>query len=320
MKSKLTRILCLLLAVFLICGCAQQSEFSSASTENPVTEPSAVQRLRINAVSDSEACELIPASELGRNLYDGITYIGVADVKIEIDGETIALESAIRDGKTTTAELLAYARLDAQNGFCQEDYTSQNGLTCFLYSYPDFDVHIIYDVYETPDGQQHLIEDLSVYSSGRHANINHYFVDDDSEYGTFIDWEDWGIQFEVENVTPTVLTLNCIQSGGQQIGELQVDYYYNIYSVENGQTAVLPSLQGSGTYTQENLPPPIAKIMQDGTTQFTIDWTDIYGELESGKYRIRLTVDDIFDESQVHPLMQDFYSRQGYWIEFSISR
>lgn len=305
--------------VFLLCGCARKTN-SPIPAEQTVQQSSSECKLLITAVPDSDgnAWVQIPASELNGNLSDGLTYLGVSDVTIELSGETMSLEQAIRDGRISVAEILAYARLDSKNGFCEETYTSKNGLTSFLYCYPDFDVHIIYDVYETPDGQQHLIEDLSIYSTGSHQNMHHYFVDEDSPYGYFIDREDWGLDFDAEEATSTGLTINCTQSGGQQIGELEVDYNYRLYSVAEDQTAPVPGLQGTVNYTPETLPSPIAKIRKDATTRFTIDWTEEYGALESGTYRINLSVKDIFSEAQVHPLMKNYYDSQSYWIEFTI--
>lgn len=156
-----------------------------------------------------------------------------------------------------------------------------------------------------------------VYSSASLLAVDKpYFVDDESKYGHFIDREDWGLTFEAVEAAATSVTLNCTQSGGQHIGELEVDYYYNIYSMADDQAVPLHSIQGS--VISENTPPPLAVIKPEDTTRFTIGWTERYGALDSGEYRIRLTVNDIFDESQVHPLMRDFHTSQGYWIEFTI--
>lgn len=323
MKRNYARILCLLLAAFLLCGCTQQNESPAASTEPPAAESSDGQRLHITVVPEPGASKLIRTSELGGNLYDGLAYIDVSDVTIDVGSETLALENAIRDGKITTAEIFAFARIDAQNGVCRESFSSVHGLTHFLYVYPDFELDLAYDVLETPDGKQHLIEDVTISSVPNPSTIyrdrSYFYVDEESKFGDLLDREDWGITFEIASVTPTQITLDYTQSGGQQIGELEVDFNYTVYSIANDQVTPLPSLQGSVIYTQENLPSPITTIKQNGTSQFTIDWTEKYGELESGEYRIRLTINDIFDESQVHPLMQDYYDRQGYWIEFTIS-
>ena len=56
----------------------------------------------------------------------------------------------------------------------------------------------------------------------------------------------------------------------------------------------------------------------EGAAEIQLDWADIYGELPSGEYEIWLYIQDIFDESQVHPLMQDYHDMQIYPVEFSI--
>lgn len=313
--SKLITFLMVLTLMLSITSCAVKQPDSNQNT----TEPESSRSLKLSAVpNENIGYTVIPSEELNGNFSEDIVYWNFTDVTIEVDGARIPLEEAIRDGKITTAEILAFARIDSKNGVCKETYSTEHGLTCFLYSYPEFDVHLIYDVYATPDGQQHLIEDLSIYPRGKHSNTNHQFLDEESQYGYFLDREDWGIDFEVSSVTPTSLTVNCIQSGGQQIGELEVNFYYNIYSVIDEQTSLLDSQGEAVVYTQDSLPSPIAKIKQNATTQFTIDWSEKYGELESGEYRIKLSISDIFDESQVHPLMQDYYTSQGYWIEFTI--
>ena len=256
----------------------------------------------------------ITSDQLGGNFDQDINYLGMSEVNWEVDGIIYSLADAIRDGITSVEEIFAYARIDARNGICTEEFTSKNGLAYFTYAYPEFDLRMTYDVYETPDGQQHLVNDIGIYASG--ADVFTAYTDE--ETGVAIDREDWGLTFDVTETTPTSITLDCTQSGGQQIGELQIDYYYNIYSVVDGQTMLVPSLQGTMTYTEETLPPPIADIKQDGSTRFTIDWTEKYGELDSGEYKIKLSVNDIFDESQVHPLMQDYFDRQSYWVEFTI--
>ena len=56
----------------------------------------------------------------------------------------------------------------------------------------------------------------------------------------------------------------------------------------------------------------------DGTCQFSVDWSDTYGDLPSGTYRLYLWVYDIYDESQLHPLMDDFEDWQMLDVELII--
>jgi len=49
-------------------------------------------------------------------------------------GSSIKLEDAIRAGDISLAEIFAYARTDAENGFCEVSIRSKNGLSSFLNS------------------------------------------------------------------------------------------------------------------------------------------------------------------------------------------
>ena len=56
----------------------------------------------------------------------------------------------------------------------------------------------------------------------------------------------------------------------------------------------------------------------DGTSTFTIDWTEWYGSLPSGEYIFLLDIFDLFEPEQVPPLTVDFHTRQLYSIAISI--
>lgn len=103
-------------------------------------------------------------------------------------------------------------------------------------------------------------------------------------------------------------TIQCKQTGGQQIGQLSVDWYYlvNTDGVE---------LTGNA---DAQAPECKAELNMGGETTLTLDWTEPYGQLPSGNYRLTLNIIDLFDPEQVHPLMQDFHDWQVYDIEFSI--
>ena len=58
----------------------------------------------------------IPAEYFSGNYSEDICYYGLCDVSIQMDGETLKLEDAIRDGCITVEELTAYARIDAREG------------------------------------------------------------------------------------------------------------------------------------------------------------------------------------------------------------
>lgn len=275
------------------------------SCSAPVAETG--QALLLQAEKDPDgSTQLFHPAELTDELTQNMYYVGLSRVTVTVDGHAMALEDALHQGTITFAQLAADAQLDARNGFCEESATSYNGVSYFVYRYPELSVGLVNDVYATPDGQQHLIRKLSVYAPDEDITPpNHYY---DSNWG-LLDLEDWGLTFSVEQVSATAITLRCTQSGGQQIGQLSVDWY----SLRNEQ-GFLPNLSG----TAESPSCEVA-LQMDGETQITLDWTEEYGSLPSGQYGLTLNIQDHYDPSQVHPLMQNFHDWQAYNLEFTIS-
>lgn len=302
-RHKLPLGLCILVAFLgLVCTVLYGSvEIINARKNESLSE----RRLLLYAEPHSVGWVTIPAEQLGGNFAGDITYRNISNVTIEVDGTVYPLEEAIRDGYITVEEIIAYARIDTRNGFCRERHETRNGLTYFIYSYPWCDIRLSYDVYETPDGQQHLISDFGIYHSASSIFTTHY---DDA--GNVIDREDWGLTFAVVSATPTSLTYQCQQSGGQQIGQLAA-YSYYIFTEDMTFINTVKDIQSADEF--EKMP-----LSMNGICENTIDWTDLYGELPAGNYILRLGVDDIYDEEQVHPLMQNFYDSQSYDFPFTI--
>lgn len=283
----------------------RNSRFSKTNVEKS-------RRLLISAVTDDTAgFTTISPEELGGNYKNDIVYLDLTDVSIEIDGTPVKLEYAIRNGAITVEEISAYAQIDARNGICSEIFESNHGLTHFTYRYPEFDLRLTYDVYETPDGKQHLIHEIGLYKVG--SDVVNTYTDDQSAYNYRLDREDWGISLDIVEATSTSVTLACAQSGGQHFGELEIDFY-SIYLSD--QYKPVPTLDGIDSI--DDFTPNIT-IEQNTNSQFTIDWTDTYGELASGDYFIELHIFDIYEESQIHPLTDNFYDTQEYYLPFSIS-
>ena len=78
------------------------------------------QRLNLSCVTDADSSVHIPAEALNSNYDQGINYVGIKDLTIDIAGKSMSLESAISDGAITVEEIYAYAMIDARNGFCTE--------------------------------------------------------------------------------------------------------------------------------------------------------------------------------------------------------
>lgn len=298
----------LLLLLFILSGCSNLSESSTSETVFYPLETSndfpPEQRLRITAryQDGPEGHASFSAEELGYEFGDSLEYINLTDVKIEMNDGIYPLEEAIQSGLISIEEIFAYARLDYRNGFCNQTQKTKNGLTHFTYHYEGIDLCLVYDVFEAPDGQNHLISDMGVYHDG--TRVGHLYTDDQT--GERIDYEDWGLTFTVVDATPTKVTILCQQSGGQQIGELYLDSDWWLSGAEEMTTSV------------EDQASPETPLTMGGEFTFTLDWGNKYGVLPSGEYELSLAINDHFDKTQVHSLMKDFQQRQYYSINLDI--
>lgn len=300
---------------FNVTGCANDKDpalaaANSATETKAITEttPFSEDHLRIS-VSFGEGADYFSftSEELGGNFSEGLGYRKMTDVTIEIDGQPMPLEDALRDGFVTEEEIFCAARLDARDGFCEESYESVNGLTNFTFAYPEYNLRLLYDVYEAPDGQQRLISNMVLYGQDEILLPSHVFHD--KETGKLYDREDWGLDFEIAEISPTGLSIQCTQSGGQQIGQLETMYY-----------AIWSDGQFQEQINESNESPSLKiAIQSEGVTELTIDWAGSYGQLPSGDYELLLYIQDVYDESQKHPLTNNFYDKQIYTLEFTVS-
>ena len=160
------------------------------------------QLLNITVTAAEGSIDIIQPEDLGGNMDYPLSYTGIKDVMIDIEGVTKELEYAIRDGDISLAEIFAYARTDAVNGFCELSIRSRNGLSSYLYSYPEYDLKLVYDVYETPDGELHLISDMALYAPG--GETMRIYLDGSDK---ILDLEDWGISLEVIEASAGGITL-----------------------------------------------------------------------------------------------------------------
>lgn len=266
--------------------------------------------LKISVVEDAQAEW---GDLLVENAADVFTKVslrsGIARANLEVNGTVMPLGDALERELITQEEIACFARLDARNGYCVESHETRNGLTHFTYQYPEFNLRVVYDVYVTPDGGQDLINQIIVFPAHENEALGAYLNFHDPVTGLRTDLEDWGIIFTVEDVSPTGITVQCQQSGGQQIGQLCVDWYFLLNT-----EGFLPELENPGYSPTCDIP-----LNMNGQTSFTLDWADIYGELPSGTYQLTLNVKDHFDPTNVHPLMQDFHDWQAYDLDFAVS-
>lgn len=296
--------LTLLLVLSLLTGCTSagvQPETAAAPKE---PQADSGQMLNLSCQKDVENVQEFSTEELGGNFNRGLLYRRVKDVTIQIDGEEIPLEKALAQGRITEEALWYYGQQDARNGFCQESWESRLGLSWVTFDYGDYTVVMAKDIYETPDGQQHLISAMKVHDpqNGKYIEpiYGSYY---DEETWQRIDREDWGLTLEILEITPDGATVRATQSGGQQIGTLNVAWV-NVYS-NTGDTSSTSAADGF-----ERIP-----LKMDGVTEFTIHWSD---PLNPGKYRLAFEITDVFEPEDVHPLMRDYYDNQVYEVEIRI--
>lgn len=239
--------------------------------------------------------------------YASVTLYNLADVTIDLGGETVALRDALEKNRISGDELVALARLDAAQGVCNETAKSKNGLTEFTYHYPEFSLHYVYDVYETPDGKQHLIKDLSLYGAKNTPEYSYAFDKD----GQPIDYEDWGLEFRISEVNSKGMHLTCSQSGGQQLGTLSLELAL-LSKAGTGQYETIDSIIPKGETAAAS------EINMSGITEISLDFEKIYGVLPAGDYELTLQVADRYDKNALSALTRKYHDTQWYSVAFTI--
>ena len=255
--------------------------------------------ITVTKVADNHA-KIFTPDEIGNNFNQNMSYAGVKDVYISLNGANERLEDALKNGDITEEEIFFRARQDAREGHCEETYETIHGVSFYTYHYPNYDLRLTYDVFKSPDGKLYPVSRMSLYRFADVHDVTPSCVFADPETGRLLNEEDWGLTFELSDITSHSVTVTCTQSGGQQIGQLKIDG-----------CSISPEV---GT----DSPDCEVELTMDGTCQFTIDWSESCGELPSGTYLLSLWVYDIYDESQLHPLMDKFQDLQQHDIKFTI--
>lgn len=307
-NSGIKHVIVFLMCVVLlgIAGCSDEtsdSEIKATPSEKLVNR-----NLKISVLNYTvDGAQTVP---LNSGNYSSITLYSLADVSIELNGKMIALEKALGEDKISGDEMIADARLDAAKGICSEVAKTKNGLTEFTYHYPEFSLHCVYDVYETPDGKQRLIKDLSLYGE-KNTPIYFYSYDED---GNPIDYEDWGLNFRVLEEKPEEMLLQCFQAGGQQIGtlELEMVLLYRNSSDSDEAELVQPIAQNGEKVIS-------TEINMGGITEIPIDFATIYGVLSSGNYELSIQVADQYDQDARTTLTRKYHDTQWYGVVFTIA-
>ena len=303
------KVICVLLVCLLVL-----SAFFLGRSLVPATEASAPgQRLKFTVVPTEEIGFIkIPDEKKGSEKAE-LVYQNLSEVKITLNGKTEPLEDAIRTGKITGAEIFAYARVDAENGFCKESFSSDVGLTHFVYAYPDYALEIAYDVLESPDGRQTLINEITIADTAESiSSSDHFYVDESSRWGYFLDREDWGLEFTVKTVTPESLTVTYTQKQAQELGELTCEGYIMFAETEDENT-----LDEFVTQAVWHEPEEVIAITSDGSGEITFDWSETAGKLDPGTYYVRIGIRDNYDPEKVPANVTKRYDKQAYCVEFT---
>ena len=311
------------IGILLVCLLVLSAFFLGRSLGSAETAPEdglSKRNLRLSATTDrNEPDKVIP---LAQGNFPEAHYWSVKDVTVQLDGTRMPLEDALCQGLVTVDDVIASAREDAASGRCKESSQSKNGLAVFRYHYPAFNLQSLYDIYETPDGWRHRITDFSVYGIGRDPG---YSIGWDEETGDPIDYEDWGLTFTVTQLSPSGVTLECAQSGGQQFGKLNVAGL--VLSKKNPQTQDWDPLEPLDESVNRELfvslshwtPKSENFLNMGGTKELTYDLEAMFGRLTAGEYKISLKIVDCYDEADVPPLSRNFYDVQWYTVkEFTV--
>lgn len=301
-------ILCvaLLAAVIFLLFPAQEPARTLEETQG--TEPAQIleatqepaRRLNLTVTVEEGAFQEFSAQDLEGDW--GMGYSDVKDVNILLDGESLPLDTALRQGRVTIPELAAWARLDHAEGRCHEIISSFNGISEFLYRYEDdFDLHLTYDVLEAPDGRLHKVEFCDITKPFTNSLVRTHSLRD--EEGKPLAREDWGLTIDNVELTSEGITFTIHQQGGQQVGQLET-WGYVLFNTEGFQQMDF----GQNKMT----------LQMNGDSTYTLDWSDTFGTLPSGNYLLDFEVADVFDQDQIDPLRRDFETRQYYQVEFTI--
>ena len=267
----------------------------------------AEQNLMISVTNDWKGGFTTIPLEQGK--FSHISWLNLDNVTIEIDGVPMKLEEAIQKGYTSVDQMIADARKDADLGICNEVAKSKNGLAEFFYFYPEFNLHYVYDIYETPDGRKHLIADFLIYGTGSEPSFAYTW----DENGEPIDYEDWGLRFAISKASSSGISISCSQAGGQQLGELSIRTSW--LEKRNPNTSESELIDTLG---EDDDPVPTSKLVMEGTTELSVDFSALYGDLPAGDYVLALEIIDSYDKEKVPSLMRKYHDSQWYYLEFTI--
>ena len=276
--------------------------FSISKSDNLIQTPPESQPqlcsqfLLLNVLEDDTA----KTTTLYKSGLKQISCSYLSEVRITINDTDMLLADAIAEEFVSFEKIAAWSKLDAESGFCSVKYTSNNGLTQSIYRYDSYELMIYDDIYETPDGSNHHIQSCSILPPGRSSRISVFHIDPS---GKILDREDWGIAIKPIQVSASEVKFQIDQAGGQQIGCLVTKTFF-LDSKIDGKNILRNKIK--------------IDLNMGGSTEVNWNWQHSIGKLPSGTYRITFQLLDKYDETQVHPLMQNYHDSQYYGFSFTV--
>jgi len=117
----------------------------------------------------------------------------------------------------------------------------------------------------------------------------------------------WDIRLTLSDVSPTGLTLHCMQTGGKPSGELQTGSYFVLQHLQNDVWNDVDYIVDESQVAWNTI---AYMIPETEEVQWDINWRTIYGDLPSGDYRIGKSITEHFDSGESNKKM--------FYAEFTI--
>ncbi len=169
---------------------------------------------------------------------------------------------------------------------------------------------------ELPEGKYRIYKEITGLSSPGKTETQKYYVEFEIgtvAYPVVVD-DEWGIKFEVIDVTPTEITLGYMQYGGDHPEyEYHLEYPYWIEKFENGMWCEIPYASPDFVWV---IPEIALQSINNSSKKISQNWMDIYGELPAGKYRYcrEVTVYGAVDSEYT----AGTHLKKPYYAEFEI--
>lgn len=259
------KILILLLALFLLCGCAAEGEIPADAENNPIDVTGNPGKPEIPKLF-IEAGEEIFTANSGSHEWewdngDGTMANEIACGIHPTGYDDIITISGCNEVKLVFDEVVKAYTITAW----EEGETYENGKGVAVEA--ENGVIILPD-----DGKSYIYEVDVTYEHGT------------VEYGFRVVREDpWGLQLSVKNVTPEGATVVFTQSGGSPTGELETGSYFKIEYEDEEMAFLIDDV----AWTAEAY-----IIPKGGNLEMEVNWRWLYGKLEPGTYRIYKSVMD----------------------------